>query len=579
MFDLASLHVFANVSRRDIECHITLQKVIHDLRSLPETLDHTAGNVTPSLRDALAAFGPQPPRRDYQICPRCHAHYALHREFDLVEAEYTKTCTRIDLRSIDVSATPCGNPLLDDHGHPKIHLRYFPIASYVGALLSVPLLESAIEATNVNIRRLIAQGAPNWVSDISESAFVRGFTLPGSSIPFLAGSGDVLRLLFNVFVDFFNSEGQRIRGKKASTGLISLHCINLPGALRHHFPHISVLIEGPFEPNSIELQNYIEIVVNDLLSGHESGYYFTRTANHPNGRPVEWALAIHIADLVANRASMGFINHNARIFCAHCDAWDVRNTDGVLVKRSFTAPDGRHMRQWKYLLGRWDWEAWRERSQAIMNMVAEEYRDTLSYDRRRELWATHGLRWSEWRRIPNFNTSLQSPIEPAHVLLLGVVQWLVRRALKLSDLDAERRPRKEKAFTMDLFSLPEAVVQGWPQEKQNQVIRVIDKLTTWLQPDDDDEEIADEQATHRDIVVFNEEQLRRALSSHTKPVLDAVLTELVERHGALRSDAVGTAYTISHIVTDLIEWVCLPHRHSETDLTQIAASGSTIEEP
>jgi hypothetical protein len=554
MFDLASLHLFAHVSRRNITNHLTIQNAIQELR-VSATADRTQ---LPSLRDALSAFGVEPAARDYQVCQKCHAHYPLHQELAGVAAEVTPICTHVDLRSMRVMVTPCGNPLLDDRGRPNVRLRYFPIISYVGGLLSVPFLETAIEQHTAQMQAIVSQPPRPWVSDIAESAFVRNFTLPGAASPFIKPSNNspALKLLFNVFIDFFNSEGQQIRGKKASTGLISLHCINLPSNLRHHFPHICLLIEGPFEPGSVELQNYIELVVDDILRGYESGYTITRTANHPEGRVVEWAIAIHIADLVANRASMGFVNHNGRVFCTYCNAWDIRTRDGQLGKRNFAGPDGRRIRQWKELLGRYDWASWLMRDNTRMTELAEEYRDDLSYDRRQEIWTSQGLRWSEWRRIPYFNSVCQAPIEPAHVLLLGVVQWLIRRALKMSDLDAERRPKKDKAFDMDMFKLPETVTLSWPEERHKQVVRVIDKLTTWLQPDDDDDDLLDEQVLYHDIIIFSEDQLRKALSSHTKLVLDAVLSQLVESYGAVRGDTAGAAYAIPDIVQDLITWVC-----------------------
>jgi hypothetical protein len=553
LFDLATLHLFSNVSRRDISHHQTLQTAIQELR-ITNPSDRTP---LPSLRDALSAFGPEPHAQDYQICQRCHSHYALNQELPGVSPEVTSTCTHVNLRSLRVNVAPCGNELVNNRGQPIVRFRYFPIVSFIGALLSVSFLESAIDATTAKMQALTMQAPPTWVSDIAESAFVRNFTLPGASSAFMAPSGStpVLKLMFNVFIDFFNSEGQRIRGKKASTGLISLHCVNLPGHLRHLFPHICALIEGPFEPGSVELQNYIEILVDDILRGSESGYTLTHTANHPEGRQVEWAIAIHIADLVASRASMGFVNHNGRVFCAYCNAWDVRTKDGQLGRRNFSGPDGRRIRQWKELLGRIDWEAWLMRDNAQMMRSATEYRNNLSYEHRQEIWALQGLRWAEWWRIPYFDMVHQAPIEPAHVLLLGVVQWLIRRALKMSDLDAERQPKKEKAFDMDSFQLPEAAMLGWTEEKRKQVIRIMDKLTTWLQPDDDDDDLLEDQLIYHDIIIFSEDQLRKALSSHTKSVLDAVLSALVEGYNAARGDSVGTSYTIADIVQDLINWV------------------------
>lgn len=197
-------------------------------------------------------------------------------------------------------------------------------------------------------------------------------------------------------MDFFNAQGNRVRGKKASTGLISMHCLNLPGEIQHLYPHICMLIQGPFEPSGTELQHYIKLVVDDLLTGVEHGYHISRTASHQvNGMDVEFAMAIHIGNMVANWASEGHISHQSQIFCNKCNAWDICDNSGELVTKNFVCLDRTVMKEWKQLLGQFDVENWVFYKGEDVKSLAFLAKNS-SADKCATIWDIHGLQYSKW---------------------------------------------------------------------------------------------------------------------------------------------------------------------------------------
>ncbi|KAJ3754122.1 hypothetical protein EV360DRAFT_52222, partial [Lentinula raphanica] len=83
------------------------------------------------------------------------------------------------------------------------------------------------------------------------------------------------RWFFILSADFFNVEGNRIRGKASSTGMLAMTCLNLPLEIRndHAYLYIPGIIQGPQEPKAkdSEHRHYLKPLIDDLLVGYTRG--------------------------------------------------------------------------------------------------------------------------------------------------------------------------------------------------------------------------------------------------------------------------------------------------------------------
>ncbi|KAJ3924959.1 MAG: hypothetical protein NXY57DRAFT_866006, partial [Lentinula lateritia] len=166
---------------------------------------------------------------------------------------------------------PCSTSLLS-YGKPAKIFEYYPFFDWFGKFISLPGIEEygdkfckAVEShQNVPIKKV----------DQTDGCFVHEF--PGADAQlFIADCGSEGRWLFTLNADFFNAEGNRIHGKKSSTGMMAMSCLNLPLKMRndHAYLYIPGIIQGPQEPNAINAEHchYLKPLINDLLTGYTQG--------------------------------------------------------------------------------------------------------------------------------------------------------------------------------------------------------------------------------------------------------------------------------------------------------------------
>ncbi len=120
---------------------------------------------------------------------------------------------------------------------------------------------------------------PN-VNDVFQADFVKTFRWNDSKL-FIDRPDGEGRLLFSLFLDFFNVEEMCIRGASTSSGVIAMACLNLPVDIRYKPEniYISGIIPGPKEPSLTEINHFIAPLVDDLKAAWDRGVVFSHAPN------------------------------------------------------------------------------------------------------------------------------------------------------------------------------------------------------------------------------------------------------------------------------------------------------------
>ncbi|KAH7917513.1 hypothetical protein BV22DRAFT_991467, partial [Leucogyrophana mollusca] len=114
--------------------------------------------------------------------------------------------------------------------------------SWLGRLLSRPGLEHAIATTPARrpqsfISRLTSLWMPGPIKDIWDAEVFRTFKGPDGRLWLDAPDGEA-RLIFSLFIDWFNPYGNRQAGKSVAVGGIYMVYLNLPIHLRYRVENV-----------------------------------------------------------------------------------------------------------------------------------------------------------------------------------------------------------------------------------------------------------------------------------------------------------------------------------------------------
>ncbi|KAJ3872033.1 hypothetical protein F5051DRAFT_433362 [Lentinula edodes] len=364
----------------------------------------------------------------YAVCPKCSKIYAPSFPNGASHPVYPPIC----LERQTPSEEPCSTSLLS-YGKPAKIFEYYPFFDWFGKFISLPGIEEYgdkfCEAVESH------QNVPNKKVDQTDGCFVHEF--PGADAQlFIADRGSEGRWLFTLNADFFNAEGNRIRGKKSSTGMMAMSCLNLPLKMRndHAYLYIPGIIQGPQEPNAInaEHRHYLKPLIDDLLTGYTRGirpYATHRTygQNCPYDRVFRVALALVLMDFKAARPFSGFLDVTSHHFCYMCDCWHVSH------------------------LGRTDYEEWKSADDAFLRKGAELWRDAPDIKKRKILEDIFGTRASEFWRLPYWKASIQLGIDPMHTMFLILLQRYFRDILGLDNPDDPKRTPKKPKFKFAFY--------------------------------------------------------------------------------------------------------------------------------
>jgi len=206
------------------------------------------------------------------------------------------------------------------------------------------------------------------------------------------------RYLFSFNMDGFNPFQLKQAGRAATVMGLYMVCLNLPPEERFKPENMFLagIIPGPKEPSMEEINHFLTPLVNDLLDSYTNGVHYTRTWNYPNGRNTRSALALIICDLPAARQAMGFTGHQSANFCSYCKLQlkDINNLDLA---------------------------TWEPRSCIEHRRLAFEWHDAPSEKQRTDITKKHGVRYSEFLRLPYFDPILSVCVDPMHAFFLRIL--------------------------------------------------------------------------------------------------------------------------------------------------------------
>lgn len=356
------------------------------------------------------------------VCTKCHANY------DPVTGPvpYPSMCT-----NWPTPETQCNACLLDENGQPLKTFTAHSFEDYLASIFSSPVLERHI----IESSHVIDRFDQNVVKSAHDAEFLRTFRGPDGEL-FCVSGNDEARLSFALCIDFFATEGMRVRGPSTSVGIIALACLELPVDIRYKPEHMYLvgIIPGPTEPSLTQLNHYTNPIITDMLTGWHKGFWLTRTALKPEGRMARTVIAIVVCDLPAARKTAQLASSTSKIFCSVCDCWDVRDEAGNIVK------------DWQLLRGRHDCDRWQIRDVKAMRSAAERWRDAKTVAEQGQIFSEYGVRWSPLWRLPYWNPCRQLVVDSMHCLLEGLVKFHCLSVLHLTEAAAHARSVRPPAF-------------------------------------------------------------------------------------------------------------------------------------
>ena len=367
------------------------------------------------LRTALKHFPLDPDLIEYASCPRC-----CNLTPPDANGQYPSTCTFRET----ISDPECGAELLQKDRKPIRRYLYQPMGLWLGRMLARPGIEELMDKA--------------WVPPLHRAVGVLKDIWDGNVLQLFSsdGAGEVKdpstgvregRLVFSLFVDWFNPFGTGRRGKHISVGAIYLICLNLPPHLRFRAENVYLagIIPGPAEPRLHEINHFLRPLVDDFLHFFAPGFLCSRTPSSSLGRRFRCLLIPFVADVLAARKTSGFTSHGATFFCSFCRLLKEQ------ICRSFNPQD------------------WPRMDANEHRRIANMWKNAGSTTEREAIAKEYGIRYSELLRLPYWDPSRFTILDSMHNLFLGDFKH------HIDDIWTMSAPKKKEATKKTIPHTPE----------------------------------------------------------------------------------------------------------------------------
>lgn len=427
LFVVTAMHTFAAVSREQCELLLNLIRVVlygaltweqtrtlfwplGFVRSPQPTADQLSliRSVPIDVRTVISRLGVEPAYTLYACCPSCFALYPPS-----ATNTYPRTCTHRETPS----GRQCGVELLVEGNKksqnwvPRKSFPYQSLHHWLGKLLLRPGIEDLLD------KAWEVPHAGMW-SDIMHSPGIQEFLGPDGQTRFSTQPDGSYNLVFSLFVDWFNPFGNKKAGKSHSVGAIYMACLNLPPDIRYRPENIFLagIIPGPTEPSLHQLNHFLSVLVEELLTLWRRGIHVAKSARRPHGCDIFAAVIPLVCDLPAARKVAGVSGHSSTHVCSFCNVkkQDLNNLDRTKWKRKTF---DEHVK------------------------LATSWRDAPDITTRNVIYEQHGIRWSELLRLPYWDVTLYTVVDAMHNLYLGDLR---HHCLQVLGLDINGVPSVEK---------------------------------------------------------------------------------------------------------------------------------------
>ncbi|KAG8701230.1 hypothetical protein FRC09_005489 [Ceratobasidium sp. 395] len=380
---IAIIHCMMGVARdhcnlilKCLRCILQLVANMHDARA-KLIADNHINPIPTTLPTALHYLGLQDDLDVYVVCPACDELYKTETDPDPPDQ-----CT-----SVDIDGHLCDSGLFSQQHRgnriwkkPIRRFTHYLLESWLSRFLLRPEVEDLLESAHPSPASLC--------TDVWGASYLANF--PGNGEPsFFDCPPGELRLAFLVYYDHFNPLMLKISGKKRSSGLLMMVCLNLPPEVRYDLKNIYVtaMLPGPKEPTLDNINKFMRPIMDNLVEHYSQGVYISKTHKYPKGRKVRSAAAIMSMDIMASRPFAGIGGPSHTIFCSFCNA-QISEID------NFACCSERTLEEYQIALNRWD-----------AARTSEE---------RKLVWADHAVRRSEMSRFEWWNPFTCTTIGPLH---------------------------------------------------------------------------------------------------------------------------------------------------------------------
>lgn len=404
---VAAMHIVSGLSLR--ACNQLLFSLRLLINFMIEDFDASKGRgkllakaVPLDTRTILQRLALEPFYKTFICCPQCSTCYP-----DSGPDSYPEFCS--SKRAL--TQQTCGQRLQKSRNirghHYNIPIRrffYHNFMEWLGEMLCRPGMEDMME-------RCFSPSPDGVMGDIWDAPGL--YEIPGpDGHPFIRKCADNEgRFLFSFNMDGFNPFQLKQAGKSVSVMGLYMVCLNLPPEARFKTENMFLagIIPGPHEPSKEEINHFLRPLIDDLLKSYFDGVYYTRTWKYPKGRKTRSALALIICDLPAARQALGFTGPQSTNFCSYCKL-QLNDINNLNIR---------------------DWEP---RSCEEHRRLAFQWQNTSSESQRAEITNKHGVRYSEFLRLPYLDPIQSLCVDTMHGFFLRI---LSRHCQEIWGMDVE----------------------------------------------------------------------------------------------------------------------------------------------